>query len=107
VHWAGSSIHAFLKPLAGAFGRPIFLFAAFRATSSNMGTGGIRLAGNRERRKEVGKVFFDLSKYLLTTVAVGSIISEEVNMYAVVIAIIASFGLMALAYHITPPDQGN
>jgi hypothetical protein len=34
---------------------------------------------NRERRKEVGKVFFDLSKYLLTTIAIGSLLAKEVN----------------------------
>ncbi|MBI4690288.1 MAG: hypothetical protein HY754_08495 [Nitrospirae bacterium] len=28
---------------------------------------------NRERRKEAGKVFLDLSKYLATTVAIGSL----------------------------------
>lgn len=57
---------------------------------------------NRERRKEVGKVFFDLSKYLLTTVAIGSLLSKEVNSTTTAIATISSFVLMALAYYITP-----
>ena len=60
---------------------------------------------NRERRKEVGKVFFDLSKYLLTTVAVGSLLSKEVNTITTAIATISSFMLMALAYYITPLDK--
>jgi hypothetical protein len=60
---------------------------------------------NRERRKEVGKVFFDLSKYLLTTVAIGSLLSKEVNAITTAIAAISSFVLMALAYYITPLDK--
>ncbi|OGP76162.1 MAG: hypothetical protein A2W09_02130 [Deltaproteobacteria bacterium RBG_16_50_11] len=60
---------------------------------------------NRERRKEVGKVFFDLSKYLLTTVAIGSLIAKEVNALTTAVAAISSFMLMALAYYITPLDK--
>ena len=62
---------------------------------------------NRERRKEVGKVFFDLSKYLLTTVAIGSLITKEANALTTAIATISSFMLMALAYYITPLDKEN
>ncbi len=60
---------------------------------------------NRERRKEVGKVFFDLSKYLLTTVAIGSLFSKDVSMITAVIAAASSFALMALAYYMTPLDR--
>lgn len=60
---------------------------------------------NRERRKEVGKVFFDLSKYLLTTVAIGSLLTKEVNVITTAIATVSSFVLMALAYYITPLDK--
>ena len=60
---------------------------------------------NRERRREVGKVFFDLSKYLLTTVAIGSLFAKEVNTITTAIAAISSFALMALAYYITPLDK--
>jgi len=63
------------------------------------------IPNNRERRKEVGKVFFDLSKYLLTTVAIGSLLSKEVNTVTTAIATISSFVLMALAYYITPLDK--
>lgn len=60
---------------------------------------------NRERRKEVGKVFFDLSKYLLTTIAIGSLLAKEVNTLTTAVATISSFVLMALAYYITPLDK--
>ena len=60
---------------------------------------------NRERRKEVGKVFFDLSKYLLTTIAIGSLLAKEANAVTTAVATIASFMLMALAYYITPLDK--
>lgn len=32
---------------------------------------------NRERRKEAGKVFLDLSKYLATTVAISGLFTRE------------------------------
>jgi len=60
---------------------------------------------NWERRKALGQVFFDVAKYLLTTTAVGSFVVEEVNLVASVIATVGSFGLIALAYYITPPDK--
>ncbi len=60
---------------------------------------------NRERRKEVGKVFFDLSKYLLTTIAIGSLLSKDVYAVTTALATISSFMLMALAYYITPLDK--
>jgi hypothetical protein len=60
-----------------------------------------RSPNNRERRKEVGKVFFDLSKYLLTTVAIGSLLSKEVNTITTAIATISSFMLMALTIRAT------
>lgn len=61
---------------------------------------------NRERRKEVGKVFFDLSKYLLTTIAIGSFVSREsLNIKALIIALIASGISMLVAYYIYPPDK--
>ena len=63
---------------------------------------------NRERRKEVGKVFFDLSKYLLTTIAVGSFVSKEtLNTKALIIALIASGTAILVAYYIYPSDKEN
>lgn len=61
---------------------------------------------NRERRKEVGKVFFDLSKYLLTTIAVGSfVVKESLSVNAFIIALLASSVAMVVAYYIYPQDK--
>ena len=60
---------------------------------------------NRERRKALGIVFFDVAKYLLTTTAVGSFVVKDVNFFASAISTIASFALIALAYYITPLDR--
>ena len=60
---------------------------------------------NRERRKALGKVFFDVAKFLLTTTAVGSFVVKDVNILASVISCVASFGLIAIAYYITPQDK--
>ncbi len=64
------------------------------------------MAKGRERRKEVGKVFFDLSKYLLTTIAIGSFVSREtLNFKALVIALIAAAVAMFVGYYIYPQDR--
>lgn len=44
---------------------------------------------NRDRRKEAGKVFLDLSKYLATTVAISGLFTKEaVNWLAVVLGML-------------------
>ncbi len=53
----------------------------------------------------MGNVFFDVAKYLLTTTAVGTFVVEKVNFLALVIAVIFSTGLMAIAYYVTPLDK--
>ncbi len=60
---------------------------------------------NRNRRKALGNVFFDVAKYLLTTTAVGSFVVKDVNLVASAIASPASFVLIAIAYYITPQDK--
>ena len=60
---------------------------------------------NVGRRKALGNVFFDVAKYLLTTTAVGSFLVKDVNIFASIIATLASFGLIAVAYYIT--SQGK
>lgn len=59
---------------------------------------------NRDRRKALGNVFFDVAKYLLTTTAVGSFVVKDVNLVATAIAALTSFALIAIAYYITPQD---
>ena len=62
---------------------------------------------NRDRRKALGSMFFDVAKYLLTTTAVGSFVINDVNLIASAIATLASFVLIAIAYYITPQDKEN
>lgn len=54
-----------------------------RSRRSEIGNGRSESGGrwmNRERRKALGSVFFDVAKYLLTTTAVGSFVVKDVNM---------------------------
>ena len=60
---------------------------------------------SRDPRKALGNVFFDVAKYLLTTIAVGSFVVKDVNPVASAIATFASFALIAIAYYITPQDK--
>ena len=60
---------------------------------------------NRERKKALGKVFFDVAKYLLTTTAVGSFVVKGVNIIASVISCFSLFGLIAIAYYNTSGQE--
>ena len=55
---------------------------------------------------KMGRVIISFAlTYLLTTTAVGSFLVKDVNIYASIIATLASFGLIAVAYYITPQDM--
>jgi len=62
---------------------------------------------NRERRKGIAKVFFDLAKYLLTAVAVAPLVSEDFKVRNIVIALIIAFIILIIAYYVTPKDKKN
>ena len=55
----------------------------------------------------MGRSLFDVAKYPLTTTAVGSFVVKDVNVLASVVSCAASFGLIAIAYDITPKDKEN
>ena len=65
----------------------------------------VALIANRERRKALGNVFFDVAKYLLTTTAIGSFVVHDVNAVASAVATLASFAIIAVAFYITPQDK--
>lgn len=62
---------------------------------------------NKDRRKELGKVFFDVSKYLITAVVIASLLGEKVNLPVFFIGLILSLLTLALGYFITPKDKGD
>lgn len=55
------------------------------------------------RREELGKFFLDLAKYVLTVVVVGTLISEVVNLRALLIGLGLGAGLTVIGYWILPP----
>lgn len=61
---------------------------------------------NRDRRKEAGKVFLDLSKYLATTVAVSGLFSKDIiNWFAVLLGGIIAIGLFITGIKTIPQDK--
>jgi hypothetical protein len=59
---------------------------------------------NYNRRKELARVFFDLAKYLLTTVAISGILVDSISWVAVVLAFIGSTGLLLVAFFVMPEN---
>ncbi|MCX8069097.1 MAG: hypothetical protein N2738_01185 [Thermodesulfovibrionales bacterium] len=62
---------------------------------------------NRDRRKELGKVFFDVSKYLITAVVIASLLGEKVNLPLFFIGLILALITLLLGYFITPKNKGD
>lgn len=63
---------------------------------------------NLGRRKELGKMFFDVSKYLFIAVAAVSIVKEtgkEVNVPMILICFVSSVIAGLAGYLITPLDK--
>ena len=61
---------------------------------------------NRLRREKTAQVFFDLSKYLLTAIAVtGAFVKDEANWLSVAVALLASVVSLLVANIITPGDK--
>lgn len=60
---------------------------------------------NRDRRKVIGNVFADASKYTLTAGVIGGVLSGKTDITLYALTGIAVFLLMALAYFITPKDK--
>ena len=59
----------------------------------------------RARRKALGRVFLDIGKYLFTTIAIGSLISKDVNPVTVTIAFFASAFILIIGFYIIPTDK--
>lgn len=54
----------------------------------------------------MGSVFFDVSKYLLTTVVIGSLVAKNMSSTIdVVAATTGSIAIMFIAYYVTPKDK--
>ena len=59
------------------------------------------------RRQELGKFFLDLSKYVLTVVVVGSLVSETVDVRTLVIGFVIGVAFMVIGYWTLPPRSSE
>jgi len=60
---------------------------------------------NRERRKALGNMFFDVAKYLITSAAIGSFVVQDINLVAFAVSITFSVITVGTAYYIIPKDR--
>ncbi len=60
---------------------------------------------NRTRRLELGKMIIDVAKYILTIVVVGGLVSNKVDISAMVTGIVLATGLMGLGFQVIPPEE--
>ncbi len=57
------------------------------------------------RRQELGKYFLDISKYVLTVVVIGSLVSRTVDVRALLIGLGIGIAFMVIGYWTLPPTK--
>ncbi len=57
------------------------------------------------RRREIGKMLVDVSKYIITIVIIGSLLSERLTVNMALWGVITSLGFLILAFFTIPSDK--
>jgi|GEM_PF-1317294 len=57
------------------------------------------------RRKEIGKMFIDVVKYIITIVIIGSLVTERLTAKMALSGIIASVGFLLIAFFVIPSNK--
>lgn len=60
---------------------------------------------DRTRRTELGRVLLDVAKYVVTIVVIGGLISERVNVGAVLLGVVLAIGIGAIGFQVIPPEE--
>ena len=60
---------------------------------------------DRTRRLELGKMVIDVAKYIFTIVVIGGLISNRVDLEAMLIGLVLAFGLMGVGFGVIPPEE--
>ncbi|MEW6102275.1 MAG: hypothetical protein AB1630_00410 [bacterium] len=57
------------------------------------------------RRKEIGKMFVDVVKYIITIVIIGGLLTDRLTAKIVLFGITTSLGFLVGAWFIIPKDR--
>jgi hypothetical protein len=60
---------------------------------------------NYNRREKVGTLLFDLVKYLLTLIVLGSVFAKVVNWKQAIAGFLLAMIIFGFAFYITPPEK--
>ncbi|MDI6744563.1 MAG: hypothetical protein QMD07_04205 [Thermodesulfovibrionales bacterium] len=60
---------------------------------------------HRERRKEIGKMFVDVAKYLITAVFVGRLFTEGLTFKMGIFALVAVAIIILIGFYTIPPEK--
>jgi len=60
---------------------------------------------HRERRKEIGKMFIDVAKYMLTALFVGRIFTGEITMKMGIFEVTAIAIILVIGFFTIPPEK--
>ena len=62
---------------------------------------------DRTRRTELGKMFIDVAKYVLTIVVIGGLVAEQVHAGSIVLGLVFSTSTAAIGFLVIPPEEGG
>ncbi len=61
---------------------------------------------HEDRRKEAGRMFIDISKYIITVGVIGNIVSEKVSALAAVSIFTVAIISFVMGFYTIPPKRG-
>ncbi|MEK7813146.1 MAG: DUF6722 family protein [Candidatus Desantisbacteria bacterium] len=59
------------------------------------------------RRKEIGKMFVDVAKYILTIGIIGSLFTDRLTIKMAMGGVVASVVFLVVAFFVIPQDGGE
>ncbi len=60
---------------------------------------------DRIRRLELGKMFIDIAKYVLTIVVIGGLFLDRLNVWAILMGAILATGLGTIGFLVIPLEE--
>lgn len=63
------------------------------------------VAVNRERRKELGKMILDVTKYLLTVGIIGSTITASITLPMAVLLFVLALVMAVIGFYVIPKKE--
>ncbi len=60
---------------------------------------------DRTRRLELGKMFMDVAKYVLTIVVIGGLVYKQLSIFVALLGLLLAAAASGVGFRIIPPEE--